>query len=59
MVCKSSSIIINTKVDALIALNEMQINNVAIEIINNGSVIFENTIQKSHIDGIYVKCYGD
>ena len=44
MVCKCSSIIINTGVDAFIGMNEMQINDCAIEIINNDSIIFENTI---------------
>jgi len=34
----------------------MQINDTAIEIINNNSIVFENTIQKSHNDGIKVIC---
>ena len=55
MVCKCSSIIINTRVDALIAMNEMQINGVGIEILNNKSIVFENTIQKCHDDGIAVR----
>ena len=59
MVCKSSAVIINTRVDALIALNEMQINDVAIELLNNGSVVYENIIQKSHLNGIQVKCDND
>lgn len=56
MVCKCSSIIINTQVEALVAMNEMQINHVAIELINNKSIVFENTIQKSHDDGIKIVC---
>ena len=35
-------------------MNEMQINVLAIEILNNRSIIFENTIQKCHDDGIKV-----
>mmetsp|Transcript_11521 Transcript_11521/g.19489 ORF Transcript_11521/g.19489 Transcript_11521/m.19489 type:complete len:135 (+) Transcript_11521:202-606(+) len=56
MLCKCPSIIINTRVDAFVALNEMQINDVGIKIINNKSIIFENTIQKSHDDGIKIIC---
>jgi hypothetical protein len=44
MVCKSSSIIINTNVHAFIAMNEMQINDVGIELRNNKSFLFENII---------------
>jgi len=56
MVQKNSSIIINSKVDALIGLNEMQINDTAMTLINNSSMVFENTIQKSHKDGIVCIC---
>ena len=44
MLCKSPCIILNNYVDAFVALNEMQINDIAIEIINNHSIIFENMI---------------
>lgn len=56
MVCKSPSIITNNQVDAFIALNEMQINEIGILILNNDSIVFENTIQQSHSDGIKIKC---
>lgn len=56
MVCKNSSIVINQGVDALIGLNEMQINELPIELINNNSYVFENTLQKSHDQGIRIKC---
>ena len=56
MVCKCSSIIVNTNVDAFIGMNEMQINDCAIEIINNDSIIFENTVQKSTDNGILILC---
>ena len=44
MVCKNSSIVINEGVEALIGLNEMQINELPIELINNNSFVFENTL---------------
>ena len=56
MVCKCPSMIINTRVDAFISLNEMQINDVGILLFNNKSIIFENTIMKSHDDGIKIIC---
>lgn len=37
-------------------MNEMQISHMAVEIINNKSIVFENTIQKCHEDGIRVTC---
>ena len=59
MVCKNKSIIINSEVNAFICLNQMQINETAIEVINNSSLMFANTIQKSHNDGIKALCTGD
>jgi len=56
MVCKCPSIIIDTGVNAFVGMNEMQINDVALQIINNHSYIFENIIQKSIDNGIEIKC---
>jgi hypothetical protein len=56
MVCKCPSIVISTRVDGFIALNEMQINDIGIVLLNNKSIVFENTIQKSHEDGIKIIC---
>lgn len=54
--CKCPSIIINTSVDAFIGMNSMEINEFGIELLNNRSIVFENTIQKSLIEGIIIKC---
>ena len=59
MVCKGKTIIINSRVDAFISLNQMQINESAIELINNRSVLYANTIQKSHHDGVKCVCDAD
>jgi uncharacterized protein YlzI (FlbEa/FlbD family) len=47
MVCKCPSIIIDSGVNAFVGMNEMQINDIALQLINNNSYIFENIIQKS------------
>ena len=39
-------------------MNEMQINDIALQLINNNSYIFENIIQKSIDNGIEIKCLG-
>lgn len=56
MVCKCSAIILNSHVDAFVALNELQINDTAIELTNNNSILYGNKVQKSHANGIAVKC---
>lgn len=55
-VCKSTGIIINSLVDGFIGMNQMQICEVGIEIINNSSHVFENNIQKSHVEGMKIRC---
>lgn len=56
LVCKCPAVYLETRVDALLALNEMQVNDVGVKLVNNKSVVFENTIQKSHDDGIKILC---
>lgn len=59
MVCKCPSIIIDSGVNAFVGMNEMQINDIALQLINNNSYIFENIIQKSIDNGIEIKCIGN
>ena len=59
MVCKGTTIIINSQADAFICLNQMQINETAIELVNNKSILYANTIQKSHHDGVKCVCTAD
>lgn len=56
MVCKCSAIVLNSHVDAFVALNELQINDIAIDIYNNNSILYGNRVQKSHMNGISLKC---
>jgi len=56
MVCKCSAIVLNSHVDAFVALNELQINDTAIDITNNKSIVYGNKVQKSHANGIVIKC---
>lgn len=56
MVCKCRAIVLNRHVNAFVALNELQINDVALDLTNNDSILFGNRIQKSHSNGITVRC---
>jgi hypothetical protein len=54
MVCRCPCIVLNSNVNAIVALNEMQINNVGVKTMNNKSLLFANKIQKCHYEGIVV-----
>jgi len=53
---KCAAVILSNMSDSFVALNEFQINDAAIEIINNKSLIYGNKIQKSNLTGIVVAC---
>jgi hypothetical protein len=56
MLCKNACLTINDRVDAFVALNEMQIGGIGVEIINSHSIVCENVIQQSHNAGVKVIC---
>jgi len=56
MLCKNSCLTINDRVEAFVALNEMQIGGIGVEIINSHSIVCENAIQQSHSAGVKVIC---
>ena len=55
MACKNISIIITNAVKGFISLNTLQVNEIGIQIVNNSSLVYGNTIQKCHLDGIVIK----
>ena len=59
MACKCSSVILGSQSDGFVALNEMQINNKAVELINNKAIVYGNKIQKCHRDAITILCDSD
>lgn len=55
MFCKCSAIKTYLGVRAEIVSNELNINDVGIEVVNNASKLVDNTIEKSHENGIQIK----
>lgn len=56
MACKCSGVILGSRADGFVALNEMQIDNTAVELINNKAIVYGNKIQKCHRDAIKISC---
>lgn len=44
MTCRSPCISLNNNVNAIVALNEMQITDIGIKLVNNSSIIYGNKI---------------
>ena len=51
---KHASLFIDRRVEAFICQNEFQVNDIAIEICDNSSLVMHNRIQKSNFDGILI-----